>query len=382
MQRDTYLGSIRNYFNSHPIVALVGPRQCGKTTLARQFAKQSTEVHFFDLEDSRDQAALKNPHLAFGDLSGLIIIDEIQRLPELFPTLRVLVDERRDRRFLILGSASRDLIKQSSETLAGRIAYIEVHPFSLLEVPNITQLHLLGGFPSSYLYPETAFRWLEQYIRTFLEQDIPNLGFSIPAVTMRRFWTMLAHYHANTFNASEIGRSLGISDHTVKNYLDILSGTFMVRQLYPWFANIGKRQTKKPKIYFCDSGIFHHLMDIHSHEQLLKNPKFGASFEGFALEQVIRIFDKRTEDCYYWGIHQEGELDLLIFHQGQKIGFEFKVNDAPSATSSMYKAIEYLNLDKLYVIYPGIKTYKLSEHIEVLPLKNLASIAGTKKITS
>ena len=374
VQRDFYLKNISANFNSHPVVALLGPRQCGKTTLARQFSDQYSNVHFFDLEDTRDIAALQQPHLALEGLSGLIFIDEIQRVPELFPSLRVLADQQKDRKFLILGSASRDLIRQSSETLAGRIAYIDIHPFSLAEVHNMQQLHLFGGYPNSYLYPETAFNWLEQYIRTFLERDIPNLGFSIPAVTMRRFWTMLAHYHANTFNASEIGRSLGVSDHTVKSYLDILSGTFMVRQLYPWFENIGKRQTKKPKIYFCDSGIFHHLMDIHSHEQLLKNPKLGASFEGFALEQIIRIFNKRSEDCYYWGIHQEGELDLLIFHRGQRLGFEFKFSDAPTTTTSMHKAIDYLKLDKLYVIYPGIKSYKLSENIEVMPLKDIVSL--------
>ena len=376
VQRTAYLASITDNFRSHPIVALLGPRQCGKTTLAQQYAKNFSEVHFFDLEDMRDLAALQQPLLALENLEGLIIIDEIQRLPELFPTLRVLVDQRKNCKFLILGSASRDLLKQSSETLAGRIAYIEVHPFSLLEVSNLPQLHLLGGYPNSYLHPNTAFNWLEQYIRTFLERDIPNLGFSIPAVTMRRFWTMLAHYHANIFNASEIGRSLGINDHTVKNYLDILSGTFMVRQVYPWFENINKRQTKRTKIYFCDSGIFHHLMDIHSQEQLFRNPKLGASFEGFALEQVIRVFNKRSEDCYYWGIHQEAELDLFITHHGKRLGFEFKYNDAPTATSSMHKSIEYLKLNKLYVIYPGAKEYRLSEAIEVIPLANITKLAN------
>lgn len=375
VQRTFYLDTIKTHFISHPIIALLGPRQCGKTTLARQFSELFPTVHFFDLEDARDLAALQQPYLALGELNGLIIIDEVQRLPELFPTLRVLADEHKDRKFLILGSASRDLLKQSSETLAGRIAYIEVHPFSLLEVSNTQQLYLFGGFPNSYLHPETAFNWIEQYVRTFLERDIPNLGFSIPPATMRRFWTMLAHYHANIFNASEIGRSLGISDHTVKNYLDILSGTFMVRQLYPWFENIGKRQTKRPKIYFCDSGLFHHLMNIHNQEQLLKNPKLGASFEGFALEQVIRIFNKRSEDCFYWGIHQEAELDLFISHEGKKLGFEFKYSDAPVATSSMHKSIEHLKLDKLYVIYPGIKGYKLAQAIEVVPLKDLPKLA-------
>ncbi|WP_341793278.1 MULTISPECIES: ATP-binding protein [unclassified Rickettsia] len=374
IKREHYLQKIETQFLSHIIVALLGPRQCGKTTLAHQFAHAKEEVHFFDLEDTRDLAALENPYITLKDKKGLIIIDEIQRLPNLFPTLRVLADEQKERYFLILGSASRDLIKQGSETLAGRISYIEVHPFSLLEVSNINHLHLLGGFPKSYLYPKTGFDWLEQYIRTFLERDIPNLGFSIPPITLRRFWTMLAHYHGNIFNASEIGKSLGVSDHTIKNYLDILTGTFMVRQLYPWFENISKRQKKRPKIYFTDSGIFHHLIDIHSQEQLLKHPKLGASFEGFALEQIIRLFDKRSEDCYYWGIHQEGELDLFIRYKGLKLGFEFKFNDAPTLTSSMYKAIEYLALDKLFVIYPGEKKYQLADNITIIPIKEIKTI--------
>jgi predicted AAA+ superfamily ATPase len=371
IKRDYYLNKIALQFASHPVVALLGPRQCGKTTLARQFSGPQEEVHFFDLEDTRDLATLTNPHIALAGRTGLIVIDEVQRLPDLFPTLRVLVDELKNRRFLILGSASRDLIQQSSETLAGRIGYIEVHPFSLLEVHDTKRLHLLGGFPNSYLHPETGFDWLEQYVRTFLERDIPNLGFSIPPITMRRFWTMLAHYHGNTFNASEIGASLGVSDHTIKKYLDILSGTFMVRQLYPWFANIGKRQLKRPKVYFTDSGIFHHLLDIHTQEQLMRNPKVGASFEGFAIEQIIRIFNKRSEDCYYWGIHQVGELDLFLTHNGQKLGFEFKFSDAPIATPSMHRAIEHLQLDKLFVIYPGDKKYPLSNKITVLPVHEI-----------
>lgn len=303
------------------------------------------------------------------DLRGLIIIDEIQRVPNLFTALRVLVDQKKDQKFLILGSASRDLIRQSSETLAGRISYVEVFPFSLGEVDNLQRLHLVGGFPKSYLNPETSSDWLEGYIRTFLERDIPNLGFSIPPLTLRRFWSMLAHYHGNSFNASEISRSLGVSDHMVKQYLDILSGTFMVRSLYPWFENIQKRQVKRPKIYFRDSGIFHHLIGIENMDQLLRNPKLGASFEGFAMEQIIRKFNKRSEDCFYWGIHQEGELDLFLNDKGRRLGFEFKYSDAPSLTSSMKKAKAYLRLDKLFVIYPGNKQYKLSENIEVCPLE-------------
>jgi len=371
IKRTRYYHNISRQLLSHQIVALLGPRQSGKTTLAKQYSSTFTgQVHFFDLEDSRDLARLSNPYLAFESLRGLIIIDEIQLLPDLFKTLRVLTDDKQQRQFLILGSASRDLIRQSSETLAGRIAYIEVSPFSLLEVHDVERLHLFGGFPNSYL-TTTSFDWLEQYIRTFLERDIPNLGFSISPVTLRRFWSMLAHYHGNIFNASEIGRSLGLSDHTLKNYLDILCGTFMVRQLMPWFENIKKRQVKRPKIYFTDSGIFHHLMDIHTQEQLLKHPKSGASFEGFALEQVIRVFDQRTEDCYYWGIHEEAELDLFMTRSGQRFGFEFKYADAPVMTNSMTKAIQYLKLDRLYVVYPGYKDYRLSEIVHVMPIENI-----------
>lgn len=371
IHRPHYLESVRTHFESHPVVALLGPRQCGKTTLARKYAEQFQAPHFFDMEDPRDLAALSNPLLALSGLEGLIVIDEVQRMPDLFPILRVLVDQKKTQRFLLLGSASRDLVQQSSETLAGRLAYQEVSPFSMLEVDDLRNLYLYGGFPESYLNPNTAWNWLEQYIRTFLERDIPNLGFSIPPITMRRFWSMLTHYHGNTFNASELSRSLGVSDHTVKRYLDILSGTFMVRQLYPWYENINKRQTKKPKIYIQDSGIFHHLIGINESEQLMRHPKVGASFEGFALEQVIRLLNKRSEDCYYWGIHQEGELDLLLFDKGKRLGFEFKVSDAPVATASMYKALEYLELDALYVVYPGDKAYKLSESIDVVPLKQL-----------
>lgn len=369
IHRIRYLNEIEKAFKSHPVVALLGPRQCGKTTLSKEYAQLFKKTHFFDLEDSRDLLALQNSFLALESLTDLIVIDEIQRLPNLFTTLRVLVDHKKDQKFLILGSASRELIRQSSETLSGRIYYIEISPFSLGEVDDMKRLHLVGGFPKSYLYPKTSFDWLEGYVRTFLEQDIPNLGFSIPPLTLRRFWNMLAHYHGNIFNASEIGRSLGISDHTIKHYLDILSGTFMVRILYPWFENIQKRQIKRPKIYFRDSGILHRLLDIQTEDQLLRTPKLGASFEGFAMEQIIRKFNKRPEDCFYWGIHQEGELDLLLNISGKRIGFEFKYLDAPSLTSSMKIAMDYLSLEKLFVIYPGTKHYKLSEMITVCPLE-------------
>lgn len=380
IKRQDYINQISQAFEVHPVVALLGPRQSGKTTLAREYVKSlgQEKVLFFDLEDSVDLQALQTPLIAFEtQKNGLIIIDEIQRLPDLFPTLRVLADRPgTPYQFLILGSASRDLIHQSSETLAGRIQYIEVQPFDIKEVEGDKKLHLRGGFPKAFLAKgnEQAFQWLESYIRTFLERDIPALGFSgIPSQTLRRFWTMLAHYHGNILNSTELSRSLGVSDHTIRRYLDILCGTFMVRQLFPWFENIYKRQVKRPKIYIRDSGVFHHLLSIDSVESLLRHPKVGASWEGYALEQVIRAYQMPPENCYFWGVHEQGELDLLLFYKGKRLGFEFKFSDAPSLTSSMKQAIGILKLDQLTVIYPGHKTYRLGEKIEVRPLYPLTS---------
>jgi predicted AAA+ superfamily ATPase len=372
--RRAYFNKICQAFEVHSVVALLGPRQSGKTTLAKEYLKslKGQKVLYFDLEDARDLQALQTPLIAFGKASCLVIIDEIQRLPDLFPTLRVLVDQNDiNYQFLILGSASRDLIHQSSETLAGRIEYIEVHPFDIKEVDGNTKLHLRGGFPKAFLASTQAqaFQWLESYVRTFLERDIPALGFSsIPAQTLRRFWTMLAHYHGNILNHSELARSLGVSDHTIRHYLDILCGTFMVRQLLPWFENTYKRQVKRPKVYIRDSGIFHQLLSIDSAESLLRHPKAGASWEGYAMEQVIRAYQVPSESCYFWAVHEQGELDLFLLHKGKRLGFEFKFSDAPSLTSSMKQAVEVLKLDELTVIYPGPKTYKLSEKIQVRPL--------------
>lgn len=374
VDRQAYAGKILQAFEVHPIVALLGPRQSGKTTLAKEYIKsfKGQKVLYFDLEDARDLEALKTPLLAFGQASCLVVIDEIQRLPDLFPTLRVLVDQRDiERQFLILGSASRDLIRQSSETLAGRIEYVEVQPFDIKEVDGDARLHLRGGFPKAFLAKThaQAFQWLESYIRTFLERDIPALGFSsIPAPTLRRFWTMLAHYHGNILNHSELARSLGVSDHTIRHYLDILCGTFMVRQLLPWFENTYKRQVKRPKIYIRDSGIFHQLLSIDSEESLVRHPKAGASWEGYAMEQIIRTYQVSPENCYFWGVHEQGELDLFLFHKGKRLGFEFKFSDAPTLTPSMKQAIETLKLDALTVIYPGPKSYQLSEKVLVKPL--------------
>jgi len=376
MERVGYLTAIQNAFKVHPIVALLGPRQCGKTTLAHQYAKSighETVVHFFDLEDQADLAQLDNPRLALAGKIGLIVIDEIQLRPDLFPMLRVLIDElKHQQRYLILGSASRDLLKQSSETLAGRIAYIELTPFTLNEVDDPFKLWQRGGFPLSYLaeLESDSMLWRKHYIRTFLEQDLPQLGIQIPAVMLRRFWTMLAHYHGNIFNASELGRSLALSDTTVRRYLDILTGTFMVRQLHPWFENLNKRQIKSPKIIFRDSGILHTLLSIDDYQALTTHPKLGASWEGFAIEQTIRLQGADSQDCYFWGTHGGAELDLLLMHRGKRLGFECKYQDAPKLTQSMKVAMHDLQLDHLTVLYPGTKRYHLAENIDVRGLSD------------
>ncbi|MEN8237044.1 MAG: ATP-binding protein [Pseudomonadota bacterium] len=379
MKRDLYLKKIDKNFAVNPAVALLGPRQCGKTTLAEMYEKTlkgKTAVTRFDLENPRDLIRLQDPMLALENLDGLIIIDEVQRRPDLFPVLRVLIDQHRPgRQFLILGSASRDLIRQSSETLAGRISYLELTPFSYEETHNIQTLLLRGGFPRSYLAPsdQQSFRWLRNYITNFLERDLPSFGINVAPEMMRRFWMMICHYHGNLVNFSDLGRSLGVSHITIRNYLDILSSTFMIRQLNPWFANINKRQVKSPKIYFKDSGIFHQLLGVRSFEDLTRHPKLGASWEGFALEQIVRHYDADPEDCYFWAVHSQAELDLLIIKDGKKLGFEFKYTDAPKITKSLNTAWELLELDALTVIYPGPADYPLTTDIHVQALESLLS---------
>lgn len=378
MKRERYLEAIQRQLQVHPLCGILGPRQVGKTTLAKEFIKQTNqEAVFFDLENPLDLGRLENPMLALeGITNKLIVIDEIQRRPDLFPVLRVLADqEGKNRKFLILGSASRDLIRQSSETLAGRIGYIELPPFTLPEVEDSSKLWFRGGFPRSYLAETDAgsYLWRQDYITTFLERDIPNLGFSIPPNQLRRFWLMLAHYHGQIFNASEIGTSLGVSHHTVNKYLDILAGTFMVRILSPWFENLKKRQVKSPKIYFRDSGILHALVGISEKEQLDTNPKLGAYWEGFALEEVIATFGARAEECYFWALHTQAELDLFIIKNGKRIGFEFKYTDAPRLTKSMHTAMADLKLDHLAVIYPGSLMFPLAENITAYGLDMLAT---------
>jgi uncharacterized protein len=365
----------------------LGPRQVGKTTLAQMYIEQyfpGQETRFFDLENPLDLAQLENPMLALSSTSApLIVIDEIQRRPDLFTILRVLADQHeKKRKFLILGSASQDLIRQSSETLAGRIGYIELPPFSLYEVKNSQQLWLRGGFPRSYLAEndQDSYRWRQSYITTFLERDIPSLGFNIPAAQMRRFLLMLAHYHGQIFNASELSRSLAVSDHTTRKYLDILAGIFMVRILPPWFENLQKRQVKSPKIYFRDSGVLNALVGITDESQLQIYPKLGAFWEGFALEEIIRVFQATSTESYFWATQADAELDLLINKNGKRIGFEFKYTDSPKITKSMRIAQEDLKLDHLALIYPGREIFPLEQNMTAYGLETIASGDFIKRI--
>ncbi|MCF6291464.1 MAG: ATP-binding protein [Desulfobacterales bacterium] len=352
-----------------PVTAILGARQCGKTTLAKTLAAD----HYFDLENPRDLARLETPQLTLEKLAGLIIIDEIQRVPDLFPLLRYLVDTLPQQKYVILGSASRDLIRQSSETLAGRIGYYHLGGFSSHDIDDPDRLWLRGGFPRAFLALDDgdAFTWLEHYVATFMERDIPQLGINIPARTLRRFWAMLGHYHGQILNYSELGKSFGISDMTVRKYVDILTGTFMVRTLPAWYANVSKRLVKRPKIYLRDSGIFHYFMTIFTHDQLHSHPKLGASWEGFALEIVCRAVGKPDEDFYFWRTHAGAELDLFWQHHGRNWGVEFKYADAPRRTRSMTSVLQDLELEHLWIVYPGQEKYILDDRITVLPFSDI-----------
>ena len=371
IDRKTDLSQIGSLLKIFPVVAILGNRQCGKTTIAKEFSHQ----HYFDLESPRDLAAFDHPQLALEDLVGLIVIDEIQRKPDLFPLLRHLVDNQPSQRYLILGSASRDLIRQSSETLAGRIGYYHLGGFRIDDVgtKEIQRLWLRGGLPKSFLAKNDAESalWRENYIATFLERDLPQLGVSIPANTLRRFWTMLGHYHGQIVNYSELARNFGISDMTARKYIDLLEGTFMLRLLQPWHANIGKRLVKRPKLYFTDSGIFHSLLAVGRREDLLAHSKLGASWEGFALACVIRSIGKRNEEVFFWSTHSGAETDLFWQHHGKSWAAEFKYMDAPKKSLSMQAALVDLDLAHLWVVYPGRLKYRISEKITVLPLADI-----------
>jgi len=371
--RSNLQARIEQAFHVTPIVTLLGPRQCGKTTVARVIAQQ-TGAAIFDLEDPADDAALTNPKLALGDKRGLIVLDEVQRRPELLPVLRVLVDRPDNAaRFLLLGSASPTLVRGVSETLAGRTSFVDLQGFSLEEVGTDAwrRLWLRGGFPRSWLSDSDAasFDWRRGFIRTFLERDIPQLGISIPAVTLSRFWTMVAHYHGQVWNGSALARSFGVSEKTVRRYLEILEGTFLVRTLLPWHENLGKRLVKSPKIYIRDSGILHALLGIDTMDALLSHPVAGASWEGFAIDAVLARFPRAQ--AFFYATHGGAELDLLLVYHGRRYGFEMKLNEAPTLTRSMTVSLEDLGLEGLFIIYPGTRQYPLSERIRAVPLQAL-----------
>ena len=387
IDRPGALERIAQAFRAHPAVALVGPRQCGKSTLSRVVATSERDATLFDLESAVDQRRLSVPEQALAPLAGLVIIDEIQRRPSLFETLRVLLDRPgQTGRFLLLGSASPTMVRSASETLAGRVGIVDLGGFHLGEVgysdstPASTHWRSLwqrGGFPRSYLAPDdsASVLWRQSFVRTFLERDIPQLGISIPAETLRRFWTMVAHYHGEIWNASEFARAMGATQPVARRYLDILAGAHMVRVLPPWYENLKKRQVKAPKIYLRDTGLLHELLELPSSAALAGHPKVGASFEGFAIEQLIACANLRS--TYFWSTHGGAELDLLVIAGGKRYGFEFKYADAPGTTRSMRIAMQDLKLTHLWVVYPGDEAYDLDERISVLPVADLPIVAST-----
>jgi uncharacterized protein len=383
--RHSHLKTLTVRLADFPVVAMLGPRQVGKTTLARQLAAQwSGPVRYFDLEDPEDQARLADPSFILRPLSGLVVLDEIQTRPDLFPLLRVLADrEGTPARFLILGSAAPELMRHAAETLAGRVAFHELDGLALDEImPAQTDTDLLdnrwlrGGFPRSLLARSLTVsrEWRDSFIRTYLERDLPQLGINLPAVTMRRFWTMLAHYHGQTWNGSELGRALGVSDKTVSRYLDILEGTYMAFRLLPWHTNLGKREVKAPKVYLADSGILHSLLGVGGADNLLAHPKCGASWEGFMIREIVRRTGAGRGEAYFWGAHTGAELDLLIVRDGHRLGFEIKLTRSPKVTPSMRSACEVLGLEKLHVICHGDgEPWPMADKITAVPALCLAS---------
>ena len=380
LKRTKEIKLLNNRFRHNPVVAILGPRQCGKTTLARQFAQQGSKaVTYFDLENPLDLRRLEEPLLALEKLDGFVVLDEIQRSPDLFPVLRVLADRpHKKTKFLVLGSASRDLIRQSSESLAGRISYLEIGGFSLdlIGAKKEERLWIRGSFPRSFLAASEAasYQWRQDFVATFLERDIPQLGFNIPSKSLGRFWQMLAHYHGQIFNASEIGKSLGVSDHTAQRYLDLLSGTFMVRQLRPWHYNSKKRLIKRPKIFFRDTGILHALFALTNKQAVFSYPRLGASWEGFALEEAIKALGLKENETFFWGVHAAAEIDLVFQRNGHLYGVEVKYAQAPAYTSSMRLALSELALKHLWVIYPGKEVYDLDRNVTVIPLKEMEKV--------
>jgi predicted AAA+ superfamily ATPase len=377
LNRSRLLQHIRRGLKRSRVVVLLGPRQSGKTTLARQIVPVGSD-NYFDLEDPTSRALLAEPVTALERLRGIIVIDEIQHRPDLFPVLRVLADRKPlPARFLLLGSASPELLRQSAESLAGRIETITVSGFNLDEVgASMLERHWhRGGFPLSFLARtnDNSFIWRQQFIQTLLERDLPQLGINLPAPALLRFWTMLAHSHGSIWNAADPARSLGLSESTIRRYLDLFTNMLVVRQLQPWHENLSKRQVKAPKVYVRDSGLLHTLLGIRTAKDLLAHPKSGASWEGYAIEAVLNLAE--PEQAYFWATHPGAELDLLLFVRGRRIGIEIKRADAPGITPSMRVALADLKLDRLIVLYPGTRAYTLGQHIHVLPLGSLTTDA-------
>jgi predicted AAA+ superfamily ATPase len=382
IDRGTHLEEVKRLLARFPVVGLLGARQVGKTTLATALARSTAGPTIrFDLEDPTAVARLADPMLALGELTGLVILDEIQHRPDLFASLRVLADRRPIRtRFLVLGSASPGLLRQSAESLAGRIAYHELPGLSLAElgVERARKLWLRGGFPRAYLArsDRESFEWRQRFLRTFLERDVPQLGIAVGTQSMHRFWSMLAHSHGQLWNASEIGRSMGLADTTVRNYLDKMSDAFVMRQLQPWHENLGKRQVRAPKIYMRDAGLLHALLDIRTFRQLDSHPKSGASWEGFVIDQVIQALQVPAHECYFWRTHTGAELDLLVARGTSRIGFEVKRSTTPAITPSMRNALADLGLKELYVLHAGSATFPMSKQIRAVALPDLLDVIG------
>jgi predicted AAA+ superfamily ATPase len=380
IDRPDHLSNLKRLLRDYPVVAILGARQIGKTTLAGELARSRRgPVTTFDLEDTAALARLQDPALTLAPLKGLVVLDEIQRRPELFQTLRVLADRRPVRtRFLVLGSANPSLLRQSSETLAGRIAFYELPGLSLTEVAaaDLSKLWLRGGFPRAFLARDDAasYEWRQNFIRTFVERDLPQLGVTIGAETMRRFWTMLAHHHAQLWNSSELARAFGVADKTVRGYLDRLCDALVIRQLSPWHENLAKRQVKSPKVYVRDAGLLHALLGVPTDRDLGGHPKLGASWEGFVIEQVITQLRLRPSECYFWRTYQGAELDLLVVRGRQRIGFEIKHTSAPLLTPSMRAAVNDLKLDSLSVVHAGADTFPMADRIKAVAATDLTGM--------
>ena len=375
--RHEHIRAVHSALNRAPVVAILGPRQVGKTTLARQIIDSAQEgATVFDLEDDRDLAKLVDPYLALDELDGLVVIDEIQRRPDLFRSLRVLADRPgQPARFLILGSASPSLLRQGSESLAGRIAFHELGGLDPEEVgmDSIDHLWYRGGFPRSCLAAsdEASRSWRRDFVRTFLERDLPALGVTIPSATLRQFWTMLAHYHGQTWNGSELARAFGVSQPAVQRYRDLLAGAYVLRILRPWSENVGKRIVKSPKVYIRDSGILHTLLGLTDREALFGHPKVGASFEGLVVELLTRRLRAEPEECFFWATHAGAELDLLVISGDIRLGFEVKRTTSPKVTKSMTSARETLGLELVRVVHAGRDSYPLQEGFRAVSVHQL-----------